>query len=116
MLLARENGGNWLRIVSGVCTRKTSSSLTHAASMYTSTWLGLGLGLGSGLGLGLEGHTSTGARVMGAAAGGAEGGSERRASSSGSLGSGSGESTKSDLVRGDVAEIEGRYRGDIGEI
>merc|ERR1719217_1980825 len=33
---------------------------------------------------------------MGAAAGGAEGGGERRASSSGSLGSGSGESTKSD--------------------
>ena len=37
MLFEREKGGNWLRIVSGVCTRKTSSSLTHAASMYTST-------------------------------------------------------------------------------
>ena len=66
LLFEREKGGNWLRIVSGVCTRKTSglalgfglglglgfalalaltltctrktsSSLTHAASMYTST-------------------------------------------------------------------------------
>ena len=42
MLLAREKGGNWLRIVSGVCTRKTLG-------------LGSGLGLGLGLGLGFKG-------------------------------------------------------------